>query len=323
MITLVRIFREAMMTAPRRPLLFVVALLAAGCATAARAPAAAEPPRIAVVSAFEPELAKLRAAAELRETRVVNGRTLYLGRLAGHEVILLLSGVSVVNAAMTTQAVLDRFPVRAVVFSGIAGGVNPELAVGDVVVPARWGNYQEQLFAREGGGDPASRDAEFPSFGMMVPRRTSVAVPDGAPDRLEERFWFEADATALEVARRVAAAAPLARCASSGRCLGHTPRVVIGGKGVSGPTFVDNAEYRRWVWGAFGADALDMETAAVAQVAYVNRVPFIAFRSLSDLAGGGPGANEIDAFGALAADNASALVIAFLRALPGGQGSPP
>ena len=45
-----------------------------------------------------------------------------------------------VNAAMNTQLVLDRFNVTHIVFSGIAGGVNPSLNIGDVVVAERWGN---------------------------------------------------------------------------------------------------------------------------------------------------------------------------------------
>ncbi len=69
-------------------------------------------------------------------------------------------------------------------------------------------------------------------------------------------------------------------------------------------------------WETLSADALDMETAAVAQVAYVNRIPYIAFRSLSDLAGGGPGANEGRVFGRLAADNSAAVVMEYLKALP-------
>lgn len=59
-----------------------------------------------------------------------------------------------------------------------------------------------------------------------------------------------------------------------------------------------------------------MESAAVAHVAYINRTPFIAFRSLSDLAGGGKGENEMGTFFQLAADNSAAVVVAFLKALP-------
>jgi len=93
----------------------------------------------------------------------------------------------------------------------------------------------------------------------------------------------------------------------------------VGGNGVSGPTFVDNAAYRKWVWDTFQADALDMETAAVAHVADVNRVPYIAFRSLSDLAGGGPGENELPTFFQLAAENSAGVVMAFLEEWAAGR----
>jgi adenosylhomocysteine nucleosidase len=157
---------------------------------------------------------------------------------------------------------------------------------------------------------------EFASFGMMFPRASSVALADGPPDSLARRFWFPVDSASLTVARVAATTAQLSRCTRAGACLSHSPTIVIGGNGVSGPTFVDNAAYREWAWSTFRADALDMETAAVAMVAYQNRIPYIAFRSLSDLAGGGSGRNEVPIFGSLAADNSAALVIAYLKALP-------
>jgi adenosylhomocysteine nucleosidase len=135
------------------------------------------------------------------------------------------------------------------------------------------------------------------------------------PDSLEKRFWFAVDSTALTMARQVAQRVTLSRCTSTGDCLARAPQIVVGGNGVSGPTFVDNASYREWAWKTFHADALDMESASVAVVAYSNRVPFIAFRSLSDLAGGGGGQNEARIFGRLAADNSAAVVIEYLKAL--------
>jgi adenosylhomocysteine nucleosidase len=108
-------------------------------------------PRIAIMSAYEPELKVLLREAQISDTYVINGRSYHVGQLAGNQVVLFLSGVSMVNAAMTTQTVLDHFQVDAIVFSGIAGGVNPALNIGDVVVPEQWGQYQEQLFARESG----------------------------------------------------------------------------------------------------------------------------------------------------------------------------
>ena len=307
---------------------FLMAALAgalAGCRMAVAVPPAvslavpvAGLARIAVMSAFDTEWQALRAAATITETRVVNGRTYYLGRLGGQDVVLLLSGVSMVNAAMTTQALLDRIPIRTIVFSGIAGGVNPGLHVGDVTVPAQWGNYQEQVFARETprGFEPPSPMTTFRNFGMMFPQGTPVTMRGTPPDSVQRRFWFAADSLALQVARQVANRVALERCSDRVGCLAHTPQVVVGGNGVSGPTFVDNAAYREWVWDTFRADALDMETAAVAVVAYEHRVPFIAFRSLSDLAGGNSERNEMRAFGQLAARNSAAVVIEFLKAMP-------
>jgi adenosylhomocysteine nucleosidase len=297
-------------------LLIIFSVVLNACATAKPAISRLDTtPRLAVISAFEAELEKLRSAATITGTAVVNGRTHYLGTLQGHDVVLLLSGYSMVNAAMTTQALFDRFTVRGIVFSGIAGGVNPGLQVGDVTVPAQWGNYQENLFARETGTgfDPGRFTGDFRNFGMIFPRSSSVPVVEGEPDRLEKRFWFPVDASALQTASQLAGSVKLNRCASGGECLEKEPRLVVGGNGVSGPTFVDNAAYRQWAWETFRADALDMETAAVAHVAYVNRVPYIAFRSLSDLAGGGPGKNEGKVFGRLAADNSAAVVLEYLK----------
>jgi adenosylhomocysteine nucleosidase len=274
-------------------------------------------PRIAVISAFDRELATLRKAATITRTQVINGRTHYIGTIAGRDVVLLLSGISMVNAAMTTQAMLDRFTISHIVFSGIAGGVNPDLRIGDVTVPARWASFQENVFAREvgTGWDPGSFAGELPNFGMMFPRGTHVAV-HGQPDSVRRELWFPVDSSMMAAARRINANISLRRCAVPTICLSHEPRLVIGGSGVSGPTFVDNAAYREWTWKTFAANALDMETAAVAIVAHQNRVPFIAFRSLSDLAGGGSERNESRVFGQVASDNAAAVVLAFLAALP-------
>ncbi|MFN2233936.1 MAG: 5'-methylthioadenosine/S-adenosylhomocysteine nucleosidase [Anaerolineales bacterium] len=276
-------------------------------------------PRIAVMSAYEPELKILLDKAQISDIYVINGRSYHVGQLAGNQVVLCLSGVSMVNAAMTTQTVLDHFQVDGIVFSGIAGGVNPELKIGDVVVPDQWGQYQEQLFARENGDgwDLGRYSEEFPNYGMMFPQNVSVTRKHNKADSQQELFWFQVDPKMYAVAEQVAGKVQLDPCPLVGKCLQTDPGVIVGGNGVSGPTFVDNAQYRDWVWDTFQANALDMESAAVAHVAYVNDVPFIAFRSLSDLAGGGSGENEIGIFFQLASDNSAKVVIAFLEAWSG------
>lgn len=275
-------------------------------------------PRVAVESAFDAELELLLGETRIEKQYVIDGTTYYLGRARGNDVVMYLSGVSMVNAAMKTQSPADYFNIERIVFSGIAGGVNPSLHIGDVTVPAQWSQYLEAYFAREteeGVFTPPSWvELQWPNFGMIYPSSVSVVQEGGEPDVYKEMFWFPVDPEMLAVAEKVAASVDLAQCTSDGVCLSHDPVVKVGGNGVSGQAFVDNANFRDYAWRTFQADALDMETSAVAQVAYTNRIPYIAFRSLSDLAGGGPGENEIGTFFQLAADNSANLVLAFLEA---------
>ena len=309
---------------PPRPLRTLVACLATALLLAAASPRPAdahairdETPRIAVVSAFALELAILQSELKGTSAHTENGVAFTTGTLEGHDVVLFLSGISVVNAAMTVQLALDHFAIERVVFSGIAGGVDPDLNIGDVVIADRWGQYLEMLFAREvDGGWMTMPFFQYPyaNFGMMFPR--SVTVLRAGVEQPETRFWFPVDEALLASARSAADDAALARCTAEEKCLDVPPRIVVGGSGVSGGAFIDNAAFRTWAFETFGARVLDMESAAVAHVAYVNGVPFIAVRSLADLAGGGEGANQMEVFLGLAAGNAASVVKALLRAIP-------
>jgi adenosylhomocysteine nucleosidase len=272
-------------------------------------------PRTAVISAFVPEWTALQAMLQDRREYVVNGTSFATGTIAGKPVVLFLSGISMVNAAMTTQAALDRFTIERIVFSGIAGGVDPDLKIGDVVVAEAWSQYLEAVFAREKDGTyvlPSFADRPLENFGMIFPQPVQIAKDHQEP---EKRMWFPVDAQLLAIARTVSAT-PLKACTAEKKCLTHEPRIVVGGHGVSGQAFVDNKAFREYARRTFHAEVLDMESAAVAHVAYANKTPFIAFRSLSDLAGGGEGENEIGTFFQLTSDNSAAVVKAFLGALP-------
>jgi adenosylhomocysteine nucleosidase len=308
----------------RAPLLAaVLGALLSGCAGVYKSDAASissgtrldDTPRIAVMSAFEPELKLLLTRLQGPVAHSVNGVTFTSGTLEGKPVVLFLSGISMTNATMNTQLALDRFRVTNIVFSGIAGGVNPQLHVGDVTVPAQWGQYLEVLMARETApgnyaAPPFITDATLPNFGMMFPR--PVEVRSAATPGIVRKFWFEADPKLLEVARGIRNV-DLAHC-GAGKCLPRKPQLVVGGNGVSGQAFMDNKAYREYTYKTFQANVLDMETAAVGMVAYSNGVPYIAFRSLSDLAGGGDGENEMGTFMSIAADNSAKVMLAFLAA---------
>ena len=192
-----------------------------------------------MASAFAPEWEALRAALEDAEEHVVHGHRFVTGTLEGRPVVLYLSGISMVNAAMTTQMALDRFALGGIVFSGIAGGVDPALDIGDVVVAERWGPYLDAVFARETDGAfavPPWMSSDFAPHGMIYTRGVEV-LRDGL-DEPEARFWFPVHEPWLAVAREVAGAVALEDCGEGGACLSEPPEVVVGGNGVSGSVFV-------------------------------------------------------------------------------------
>ncbi len=273
--------------------------------------------RIAVLSDSPSEISVLRSEIDNPVAYTVNGVEFSVGALQGKDIVLFLSGSGIVNTAMTVQLALDHFNIDRIVFSGIAGGVDPALNIGDVVIADRWGQYLEMLYAKEVEGGWETLDLfEYPfaNYGMMFPR--PVTVQKAGADAPETRFWFPVDEAMLESARLATTDLALERCTEDDICLRETPAIVIGGSGVSGSAFIDNAAFREYTFRTFGARLLDMESAALAHVAYANNRPFIAIRSLADLAGGGEGKNQIDIFFRLAAGNAVAVVRALLSSMP-------
>lgn len=308
--------------AARRTLLQLAATLVtlatlAGCAV--RPAPRPGPPGgwIAVLSAYGPET---RANEEaFLEGGTALGRTNLLGipfrqvRFEGRDLLLFPCGVSLVNAAFTTQLALERFPIRAVLFAGIAGGINPGLQVGDVVVPDQWHHHSEAAyFNPRPDGRGYVVDGTFRSrgenFGFLHPQNVH-ATRSGLEEPVEMPS-FPADPALLDAARRAVRHLPPLGHA------GRTSRVQVGGHGVSGPVFMDHREYREWVRRVWQADCLDMESTAIAQVCWANRVPCLVVRSLSDLAGGQEGRNPADANEAETARLAARVLREIVREIP-------
>ena len=109
----------------------------------------------------------------------------------------------------------------------------------------------------------------------------------------------------------------LDRCGPKNKslCVSSQPRLIIGGRGVTISTFLANSNYREYLSQKLAAVSVDMETAAFAHVAYANSIPFLAFRALSDQAGG-TDYKEVGVFfgSGLAETNESRVTLAFLRA---------
>ncbi len=324
-------------------------------ASTASVPAVAAPraclsectPRIGIVSAFGEEAAILVAQTRNARTWTINGNRFTTGTLRGNRVAIVLSGVSMINAAMTTQTLVDHFRIERLLMSGISGGIDPAHHVGDVLVPESWSMPMEVYWHHDASiPAPCGTPAELGCLGLrilrldgkVVPsfvlpggapsgllmRETHATHPGGAPDG-EFVFDYHVDPAMLAVAKSIVPT--LARCGPKATtspgaqpdpklCVGTQPRIVVGGRGVSGTAFLANAAYRSYLFEQLQAQTVDMETASLAHVAYVNGIPYIAFRSLSDLAGAEEFNADVGALFAsgLAESNESAVTLAFLEA---------
>ena len=131
----------------------------------------------------------------------------------------------------------------------------------------------------------------------------------------EFKFDYAVDPEMLRVAHTIKP--ELDRCGPKNRslCVSSQPRLVIGGRGVTLSTFLANSNYREYLSQELAAVSVDMETSAFAHVAYANSIPFLAFRALSDQAGGTDYKDVGVFFGSgLAETNESRVTLAFLQA---------
>lgn len=89
---------------------------------------------IGIIGAMEPEIALLKQQLTLSRTEQLGGYTFYLGELAGKNVVLVQSGIGKVAAAVATTLMICQFKPDCIINTGSAGGFDPELNVGDVVI---------------------------------------------------------------------------------------------------------------------------------------------------------------------------------------------
>jgi adenosylhomocysteine nucleosidase len=208
-----------------------------------------------ILCATQEELDALRARLKLALEPEVHGPTqVWRGEHDGEALVLALSGMGKINAAAAATLLMSLFSPKALIFSGVAGGLAADLPVGSVLLADRLGVHD---------------------YGLMAERTfTPVAygeIPIGAP-RLTELPPVEP-----EVAVNFAALAE-----AVGPQLDAPVR--LGGI-VTGDYFLNCGETREELRAAFGADAIDMESGAVHQVARAWSTPLYVIRTLSDLAG--------------------------------------
>lgn len=229
---------------------------------------------IAIVAAMQEELAAVLELMPDEQRQRVGGRDYWFGHLHGREVVAVLSGIGKVAAATTATALIERFGVRQIVFSGVAGGLAPGVKVGDVVVAASF--LQHDLDA-----SPIFPRYEVPLYGT-------------------DRFATDA-AVSDQLAGAVQRALPQARL--------HRGLVVSGDRFVSSA-----AESRQLQQALPEALAVEMEGAAFAQVCHDYGVPFAAVRTISDRADDAAHGDFLKFIQEVASRHSAAIVEAFLRA---------
>lgn len=216
---------------------------------------------IAIISALHEEQAGLLALMPGQRPERLGGREFWRGQLHGHEVIAVLSGIGKVAAATTTAVLLERFQPQQVIFTGVAGGIASGVAVGDIVVGSSY--LQHDMDA-----SPLFPRHELPGYGRS-------RLP--ADPRLLALMQQAAEEAIAWLPRQLG---PATRTAFGL----HSPRV-HSGKIVTGDRFVATAAESRALRSELGAAlAVDMESAAVAQVCHDYGVPFCAVRTISDRA---------------------------------------
>ena len=219
---------------------------------------------IGIICAMPQELAHLRAAMEDTSSEVVAHARFDAGRLDGHAVVLVGAGIGKVNTALVATLLADRFACRLFVFSGVAGGLDPNLRIGDVVIADR--TLQHDAGVIEDGRLQAYQPGHIPFFNPT--ERLGYAIDAALRDAIVERL-------------RDFVLPPLSPAAGGA---GPPPRIVFGGI-LSGDQYIHCEATRERLFRDFGGLAVEMEGGALGQVGEAFNVRWLDIRALSDLAG--------------------------------------
>lgn len=245
----------------------------------------ASPPPTAVLGAFAEEIAWLDSQLVSRNDTTILGLRFATGELADQPVILALTGVGKVNAAITTTVLIEHFRPSGVIFTGVAGSLNPDLEPGDVVVGALTVQHDLGEF----------RPDSVVNFGVRNPR-TGERNP----------IFFPANSRLLSLAQEASGEAELERCSTE-----REPVVLIGAL-ATGDGFITASPKKQALHRHLDADAVEMEGAAVAQVCYQLGVPCLVIRALSDRADENA-LQDFERYYLTAARNANRLVLEMLQ----------
>jgi adenosylhomocysteine nucleosidase len=236
---------------------------------------------IGLICAIPQELAHLRAIlADPCSTQAAH--TVFdTGTIDGHDVVLAGSGMGKVNAALVTTLLADRFGCRTIVFTGVAGGLDPRLAIGDIVIA-------DLLIQHDAG--------------VVENERVRTYQPGHAPViNPTDRLGYPVDNELLDRVKQ-----RLAGVSIAGQ--------IVYGTVLSGDQYLNCETTRDRLLRELGGQAIEMEGGAVAQVCEAFGIPWLVIRALSDLAGGNA-LFDFTAFVDQAAESSATILRRLLPAL--------
>ncbi|MBM7552027.1 5'-methylthioadenosine/adenosylhomocysteine nucleosidase [Thalassobacillus pellis] len=200
---------------------------------------------VGIIGPMKEEIALLHEDMKVESEEKVAGMTFYEGTLNGQDIVLVQSGIGKVNASMAAQLLITQFEADKLINSGISGALHPDVALGDIVISK----------------DTVHHDMD----------ETAKGLEPGVIPRMEESY-FKADEQLITLAQEAA------------KKLDNDIQVFTE-RIATGDQFIADEEKKQWILDTFNAYVVEMEGAAVGQVAHLNDVPYIVIRSASDDAG--------------------------------------
>lgn len=239
---------------------------------------------IAVIGAFETEVSLLKNKLSNRQEQLIQGIRFYTGTLNGQQVVVSRVGIGKVNAAVSTTLLLEHFRPKAVLFSGIAGAMNPGLQPGDIVVGKR---------------------IAYHDYGRMATGGLQTWATQNPYNFTANPVYFTCDSVLLLTASKAAKQVQFQTINN------YTPKIFFGTI-ITGDVFLADNSKNIQLRKDMQADAVEMEGAAVAQVCFQEKVGFLIIRSLSDNANDSATLDFVK-YGKMAAENSAMLVMEILK----------
>ena len=206
--------------------------------------------RIGIIGAMEEEVNILKEKMQVEKVEKKAGMEFFQGTLSGKDVVIVRSGIGKVNAAICTQILADDFSVEGIINTGVAGALNKQINIGDIVVSSSVVHHDANIIEDEGK-----------ESGMLFPRGT-IQFSD-------------------ESITKIDADKALADRLIEG-CKNIDGVKVFYGTVASGEQFISSKVARIEIGEFFNAYCCEMEGAAIGQVCYRNDVPFVILRAISD-----------------------------------------